>query len=38
MRGKLYIHEDAKSYHAWLQYSRGAQKARTIEAAVSLGN
>lgn len=38
MRGKLYIHDDAKSYYAWLQFSRGAQKARTIEAAVSLGN
>lgn len=38
MRGKLYVHDDEKSYYAWLQFTRGAQKARSLETAVSLGN
>ncbi len=36
MRGRLYVHADEKSYYAWLQYSRGAQKATSLEAAVSM--
>lgn len=36
MRGRLYVHEDAKSYYAWLHYSRFMQQARSTD--VSLGN
>lgn len=38
MRGRLYIHEDAKSYYTWLHYTRAVQKARSLEGSVALGN
>jgi heme/copper-type cytochrome/quinol oxidase subunit 2 len=38
MRGRLYIHEDARSFYTWLRFSRARQRSRSLETAVSLGN
>lgn len=38
MRGRFYVHEDERSYYAWLHYSRGLQKARSVELSMASGN
>lgn len=38
MRGRLYVHEDEKSYYAWLHYSKGMQKSRSVEVSMATGN
>ncbi len=38
MRGRLYVHEDERSYFTWLHYSREAQKARSAEVSMATGN
>ena len=38
MRGRLYVHEDERSYYAWLHYTHGIQKARSVELSMASGN
>ena len=36
MRGRLYIHEDARSFYAWLRFTQARQRARTLETSVAM--
>jgi cytochrome c oxidase subunit 2 len=37
MRGRLYVHEDMKSYYTWLRWTHTQQQSRTQDSPVALG-